>query len=147
MCSPFIIIILSLKCAILLALFYTLYYFVTNMMVYYVMARSSYSTVPGSEMGWRPFILTEVFCCVLYFLFSTGCRRPKRTCSLQYVQGMMFWCQGVWTLLRNLMPLSSPFSVDGCHIPPDIDIYQNRRHHKTEVFNLYKLCSWQRVVK
>ena len=65
----------------------------------YYMARSSYSTVPDSKMDWRPFILTEVFCCVLYFLSSAGCHRPKRTYSLhhpkrtyslQYVQGMMF---------------------------------------------------------
>jgi hypothetical protein len=101
MCVPFIIIIIiiiivSLKYSysLLLTLLKTVQYFVTNMTMYCDIARSSYSTVPSSEMGCRPFILTEVFCGVLYFISCTRCHRPKRLrfrhCSIQYVQGMMF---------------------------------------------------------
>jgi hypothetical protein len=96
------------------------------------------------KMGWRPFILTEVFCCVLYFLSSTGCHGPKRTCSLQFDVLMPANVNiteksnaTVFTLLCRWIS----------HFPPNIDIYQNRRLYNTEVFNLYKLCSWQLVVK
>ena len=105
------------------------------------------------KMGWRQFILTEVFCGVLYFLSSTGCHCPKRACY-STLQPTVCAVHDDVLMPANVNIIekydATFFTLLWCcisHIPPNIDICQNRRHQNAGIFNLYELCSWQRVAK